>query len=123
MIVYACADLMFASKITSAARSMNLMHRPARDTDMLRKRLEQFDDGKGCEPVTGVLIDLNMGEVALQLIQQAKTFNPQLPIVAFGGHLLADALAAARSAGADFVMTNGQLAANLPVVLERMKPG
>lgn len=121
MIVYACADLMFASKITSAAGAMQLPHRPARDIDMLRKRLEQLDDGKGCDPVTGVLIDLAMGDIALELIRQAKTFNPQLPIVAFGGHLSTDALAAARLAGADFVMTNGQLAANLPVILERMK--
>ncbi|NJL30288.1 MAG: hypothetical protein HC898_00920 [Phycisphaerales bacterium] len=112
---------MFASKITSAARSMNLVNRPARDIDMLRHRLERFDDGKGCDPVTGVIIDLAMGDIAMQMIQHTKAFDAQLPVVAFGGHLNNQELAAARTAGADFVMTNGQLAANLTVILERLK--
>ncbi len=121
MIVYCCPDLVFGSKIHSAAQALGIACRPARDAVALRNRLQQIDDGKLNEPVTGVIVDLGLGPAALEMIAQARQHHPAMPIVAYGSHLLTDLLARAREQGADFVMSNGQFAANLPDVLQRLK--
>ncbi len=120
MLIYCCPDLMFASKIRSTAESLDIPARPARNVEMLRKRLDRVEDGGLNDPVQGVIIDLGLGSAALEMICLAKSHTPAMPVVAYGSHVLVDQLEQARLAGADFVMSNGQFAATLPAVLERL---
>ena len=124
MIVYACRDLIFATKIRATAAALGLASRPVRDAAALHQRLTCVDDGKGHAAVTGVLIDMDLGDAALALIRQARTPTPGgagVPgVVAFGAHVATDLLGAARDAGADFVLPRSQFTANLPAILERM---
>jgi DNA-binding NtrC family response regulator len=119
MITYSCADLIFATKIRSTAEALGVTTRPVRTSDMLRDRLNRVEDGKPNDPVTAVLIDLDTGELGLELLRQAKRHDPQLPVIAFGSHVATEMLAAARSEGADFVMPRGAFTSNLPDLLER----
>lgn len=119
MIVYCCHDLVFATKIRSTAETLGAISRPARDAEALRRRLECVADGKANEPVTGVLIDLAMGEVGLALLRQCKQRDASLPVVAFGSHVATDVLQAAHEAGADFVMPRSMFTSNLPDLIQR----
>lgn len=120
MIIYCCPDLIFATKIRSTAEALGVPSRPARDSEALQKRLDRVDDGKLNEPVTGILIDLEMGQAGLALLEQAKRHDLTIPVVAFGSHVATDILHAAREKGADFVMPRSMFTANLPSILERM---
>jgi hypothetical protein len=66
------------------------------------------------------LIDLDLGDPAIELIQTAKTHDPALPVLAFGAHVATALLHAARQAGADFVMPRSMFTSNLPDILTRM---
>ncbi len=121
MIVYACADLIFATKVRSTAESLGVATRPTRDVEALRKRLDQVADGKLNEAVTGVLVDMDLGEAGIELIRLAATHAKKPPIVAFGAHVAVELLQAARGAGADYVMPRGQFTATLPDLLQRFK--
>ncbi|MCX5660429.1 MAG: hypothetical protein NTW19_12000 [Planctomycetota bacterium] len=119
MIVYCCPDLIFGTKIRSTADSLGVPARPARDAQALNNRLTRVDDGKVNEPVTGVLIDLELGEVGLSLLEQIKKFDAAIPVVAFGSHVATEVLASARERGADFVLSRGTFSTQLPSILER----
>jgi len=119
MIVYSCHDLIFATKIRSTAEALQLPNRPARDSHALANRLNQVDDGKSNEPVTAVLIDLDLGDTALKLVEQAKNHNQILPVIVFGSHVETQLLDAAKQRGADFVMPRSSFTANLPDILQR----
>jgi hypothetical protein len=130
MIVYACSDLIFATKVRATAEALAIATRPTRDAEALRRRLNRVDDGKGNDPVTGVIIDLDLGDAALALIRQvaadpgpAGTSGPPAPrpqVVAFGSHAATALLDSARAAGADFVLPRSQFTANLPTILQRL---
>lgn len=120
MIVYCCPDLIFATKIRAAAESLGIVSRPARDAGALQRRLDQVDDGRPNDPVRGVLVDLDLQEPGLALIEQARHHDPDIHVVAFGAHVLAGLLQAARERGADFVMPRGTFTASLPDVLHRI---
>ncbi len=120
MIVYACADLIFATKVRSTADALNLPSRPTRDAAALAKRLERIDDGRCNDPVTGLVIDLDIGDDGLTLIDQAKAFDAGIPVVAFGSHVATEVLQAAHDRGADFVMPRSHFTANLPSILQRL---
>lgn len=119
MIVYSCRDLIFATKIRSTAEALGLPSRPARHAEALRCRLEQIEDGKLNEPVTGVLIDLDLEDDALALIEQVKAHDPHVPVVAFGSHVAVSILDSARERGADFVLARSAFTSNLPDILRR----
>ena len=121
MIVYCCADLIFATKVRSTCDALGAISRPARNTEMLQNRLGQIDDGKANEPVTLVLIDLDMGEPALELITTARTHQADLPIIAWGPHVAVQLLNQAGQAGASDVMTRGSFTAKLPEIIEAYK--
>lgn len=120
MIVYACTDLIFASKVGSTAKALNVGARPTRNSDALQARLDQVDDGKLNEPVTGVIVDLGLADTAMQLIHLAKSHHAQPTVVAFGSHVDTDALRGARDAGADFVMPRSAFTQSLPELVERL---
>lgn len=119
MIVYCCADLIFATKVRSTCDALGAVSRPARNAEMLQKRLDCVDDGKANEPVALVLIDLDIGESALDLIATARNHDADLPIISWGPHVAVDLLNAAAQAGASQVMTRGSFTKELPQIIER----
>ena len=121
MIIYCCADLIFATKVRSTCDALGAVSRPARNADMLQKRLNRVDDGKANDAVALLLIDLDMGEPALDLIQQARTSDADLSIIAWGPHVAVDLLKAAGEAGATDVMTRGSFTTNLPEIISAHK--
>ena len=114
MIIYCCADLIFSTKVRSTCEALKAVSRPARNPEMLQKRLDRVDDGKANDAVTLVLIDLDIGEPALELIQTARSHDTTLPIIAWGPHVAVDLLKKAGEAGATEVMTRGSFTSSLP---------
>lgn len=105
MILYAAADLIWATKIKGVADGLGVACRPARDLAMLEARLAD------CQ-VSALLVDLDKGEDALALIRRAKLGSSEgesrkVRVIAWGPHVQKDLLQAARDAGADDVMTRG----------------
>ncbi|MEQ9454131.1 MAG: hypothetical protein RLN76_06005 [Phycisphaeraceae bacterium] len=119
MIVYACADLIFATKIRATAEALGIVSRPARDSEKLQARLDRVDDGKPNGAVKAVLIDLDLGQDALPLIRLSVNHPAQPVVVAFGAHVAVDLLRAAAEAGADPVMARGAFTGQLPDLLQR----
>ena len=120
MIVYCCMDLFFSSKIKAQAKASGIVSRPARDAQALRERLDQVDDGKAHDPVTGIAVDLDLGQTAMELIRLAKS-HPGAPLVAaFGPHGQTALLTEAAESGADFVLPRSAFTANLATVLQRL---
>lgn len=118
MIVYCCADLIFATKVRSTCDALGATSRPARNAEMLQKRLDRVDDGKANDPVALVLVDLDIGEPALELIATARAHDAELPIIAWGPHVAVDLLARANDAGATQSMARGAFTAQLPQIIE-----
>ena len=123
MIVYACADLIFATKVGSTAQQLGLPARPTRDAAALQRRLDRVDDGKLNQPVTAAIVDLDKGEEAIALIEQIKRHDGAIPVVAFGPHVAVELLRKAAERGADHVMTRGAFSNSLPDVLRRLAGG
>jgi DNA-binding NtrC family response regulator len=86
---------------------------------MLQKRLDCVDDGKPNDPVALLLIDLDIGEPALELIKQARGHDADLPIIAWGPHVAVELLSSAGEAGASEVMTRGAFTSKLPEIVEQ----
>jgi hypothetical protein len=123
MIVYCCADLIFATKIRSTCEALGVVSRPARNAEMLQNRLDRVDDGKANDAVAAVLIDLELGEAALPLIVQVKQSDNPPPVVAWGPHVAVDLLKRAGESGADHVMARGSFTSQLPQIIERFGAG
>ncbi|HEX7009207.1 MAG TPA: hypothetical protein VF184_04445 [Phycisphaeraceae bacterium] len=119
MIVYSCPDLIFATKIRATAEALGVLTRPARDAQALRHRLEQVDDGRPNEPVTALMVDLDLGPLALELLEQAKRHNPDIPVIAYGSHVAKEVLGEARRRGADLVLPRSAFVARLPQLLQQ----
>lgn len=119
MIVACCTDLIFATKIRSTAEHAGVPFRCANDLAALTARLDRVDDGRLNEPVTGLLVDLELGQAALEIIEAAKKKSPGVPVIAFGSHVATDVLQAARRRGADAVMPRSQFSARLPELLRQ----
>ena len=118
MIIYACSDLFFATRIRSTADSLGVVTRPVRDGEALQRRLDQVDDGKANDPVRAVMVDLELGEAAVSLIRQAKQHTASPTVIAFGSHVAKDVLQTARTAGADQVLPRSAFTVELPGLLE-----
>lgn len=125
MILSCCKDLIFATKIRSTAEHVGVPYRAAGNVAAVLDRLNRVADGRLNEPVTGVLIDLEMGDTALAIIDAIRQHTPGqasaggVPIVAFGSHVAVDVLTAAREKGADAVMPRSQFVVQLPELLKR----
>jgi len=119
MLVYCCSDLIFSTRIGSTAQAMGAPARPARNAEMLAKRLDRVEDGKLNDPVTGVFIDMDLADTALELITQVKQHSPDIPVVAFGAHVAVDLLNQAGERGADLVMARGGFTQQLPELIEK----
>lgn len=122
MIVYCCSDLIFATKVRATAEALGVPTRPTRDAQALRNRLDRVDDGRLNDPVTAVLVDLEVPD-ATALIAQAKRHDGRIPVVAFGSHVATQVLQQAREAGADLVLPRSAFVMQLPDLLRRYGGG
>jgi hypothetical protein len=121
MILYAAADLVWASKIKATADALGVPARPVRTLEMLEARL-------GDTSPVALLVDLDKGEEGLALIQRlrgptATDAQRAVRVLAWGPHVAKDLLQSAREAGADDVMTRGAFDAHLEEVLLRLGAG
>lgn len=65
MILYLCADLLWGTRIKSTADAIGVPCRPARTPEMLRARLAD-------SPVRALIVDLDAGDAAIELIRSAR---------------------------------------------------
>lgn len=118
MILYAAADLIWASKIKATADAMGLAARPVRTMEMLEARLADTPE------IKALLVDLDKGQEGLDLIARlrdaAKGAGPReraIRVLAWGPHVAKDLLQAARDAGANDIMTRGSFDAHMEETL------
>ena len=110
-VVAVVNDLMFGSKIRAAAQQLDVPLSFARNADSLREQAPR---------AWLLLLDLNTRWLNAPEEIRALKADPatqHLRIVAFGSHLAAEALTAARAAGADRVMANSAFVQVLPNLL------
>lgn len=118
MILYLAADLMWSSKIRSTGDELGIPMRPVRSLEMLEARLAD-------SPVRAVVLDLEVPEVAMQMIhrlrgERATPAERAIRIVAWGAHVEVERLREAEAAGADSVMTRGAFSSRLPMILQTL---
>ena len=108
-----CDDLIFASKVTATARAAGLEVRVARESDRLLQAARE-------QAPTGVILDLhNPGLDLPSLLAELRDTCPAMPrVVAYGSHVEAETLRAARRAGCDRVMPRSQFVEELEAGLK-----
>jgi DNA-binding NtrC family response regulator len=113
MILHLSSDLMFQSKISSAARAAGSECMVDRSATKLVERVE--DPAR----VHLVLIDLTLGSVDLSadipLLHQ-NFVNSK--VIAYGPHVDVERLTLAEECGADQVLTRGQLDREMTVIMQ-----
>jgi DNA-binding NarL/FixJ family response regulator len=104
-------DLIFATRIRSAAEALGVGLQVIRTLDALADRLA--DAGNQL-----LMVDLNAdGLDPLAAIRQAKEAAPSVHVIAFVSHVQVELAAAARKAGADQVMARSAFVTRLPALL------
>lgn len=100
-------DLMFASRITATARSLGLIIKTARSSADVERLVE-------AEQPACVIIDLaNPGLQVGDLLGKLHAMGPHPFIVAYGSHVDAATLKAARDAGCDLVLPRSKFVEEL----------
>ncbi len=107
-----CRDLLFASKVLGAATALGVEVRVARDVEGLLKLAKAHPPG-------GVLIDLHQPGLDLPaLLTALREACPAMPrVIAYGSHVEAELLHAARVAGCDLVLPRSAFSERLPTDL------
>jgi CheY-like chemotaxis protein len=107
-----CDDLIFTSKVTGTARALGVTVIAARDTASLLRLARQ-------ETPSCVLVDLHNPGLDLEaLLRELKETCPAMPrVVAYGSHVEAATLHAARVAGCDLVLPRSRFVEELPTAL------
>lgn len=102
-------DLIFTSRITAAGRTAGLTVRAARSAAALADLTRQ-------QCPTCVILDLgNPGLDLAELLDKLRAACPRLPrVVAYGSHVDAAGLRAARAAGCDIVLPRSAFVEQLP---------
>lgn len=118
MILFKCADLLWATRIKSTAESVGVAARPVRTLEMLEARLAD-------SPVNALVVDLEAGDTGIGLIQrlkgpEASEAERAITVLAFGPHVMTDLFEQARAAGADRAVARGGFAAQLPQILQTL---
>lgn len=105
-------DLMFTSRITATARSLDLRIATARSMELL------LNLAKNQTPAC-VIVDLaNPGLAIVGLIDGLReSCSPMPRVVAYGSHVDVATLQAARAAGCDIVLPRSKFVEELPVQL------
>lgn len=117
MILYAAADLLWATRIKGACDAAGIPARPVRSTEMLHARLAEG-------AVRGLVVDLETGELGIELIRAARLAETQargLFILAFGPHVAVEQFEQARRAGADRVIARGAFSDRLAQILAEIE--
>jgi hypothetical protein len=118
MLLYAAADLIWATRIKATAEDLGIAARPVRSLEMLQARLA---DAPSDSPVRGLIADLE-APIALELIAHlrhpaAGATEHAVRILAYGPHIATDRLQQAKAAGADQVLPRGAFDRQLPDIL------
>lgn len=121
-IVALVADLIFGSKISGAAKALNIPLKTTRSMAAAQQAVQDAAVSPGQNgPVSLVIIDLNAagaeapaGLAALQKVQ------PSPATVAFCSHVDTELMEAARAAGADLVLPRSAFTARLPQILQEL---
>lgn len=101
-------DLMVASRLAGLAGG--------RATIETSARLDAVQQGDRCDLV---LVDLQaLAADPAEIVSRARGFAPA-KVVAFGPHVAKSLLEAAREAGADDVVSRGELLGNFPALVDR----
>ena len=107
-------DLFFRSRIEATAVAAGVGLHVSRTLEDLRAAVEA--EGSG-----GVLVDLGMGiDEAVAAIRALKRMSEPPIVVAWGSHVDAAALEAARAAGADRVLARSAFTRRLPDLLREL---
>jgi CheY-like chemotaxis protein len=111
-------DMIFTSKVTGTARELGHRVLVAGNTALAAAMIEQW------KPKV-VFVDLTAGELVSvpALLAYRKTAGADTPFVAFGPHVEAEALDAARASGCDPVLTRSKFTAELPDLIRRYFEG
>jgi DNA-binding NarL/FixJ family response regulator len=106
--VMLCDDLIFFSRVSGAARALGLTVRQARSAAALLGLAKEYQPG-------GVIIDLHAEGLDLPaLLAGLRAACPVMPrTVAFGSHVEAETLRAARKAGCHRVLPRSQFVEEL----------
>ena len=104
-----CDDLIFFSRIAGAAEAAGLAVRQVKTAADLLTAARKHPPG-------GAILDLhNPGLDLPALLAELRAACPTMPrVVAYGSHVEADVLRAARQAGCDRVMPRSQFVEELP---------
>ena len=107
-----CDDLIFTSRITGEARALGLTVKSARS-------VEQLLDLAQRESPSCILIDLAFPGLALPalFLSLSERCGPMPRVVAYGSHVDAETLRAARAAGCDPVLPRSKFVEELPKAL------
>ncbi|QDT58277.1 hypothetical protein SV7mr_07670 [Stieleria bergensis] len=103
-VVFLSGDLMFASRVESAAKRSGL-------TFQLTGALPDASDA------SWVIVDLSMfSHLVDELPEHCQQNCPQATIIAYGAHVKTEQLRQARAAGIEHVLTKGQFDQQLPTL-------
>ena len=107
-------DLIFTSKIKGTAAELGYLMMVAGTDLQAHSMIETYRPSV-------VLVDLNAGDLVAPaaLISYQKLAGPDTWFVAFGSHVDAEGLRAARDAGCHIVLARSRFAAELPALLRR----
>ncbi len=113
-----CDDLIFFSRVAATARAAGLTVRQARTADALLALARQ-------EPPGGVILDLHAEGLDVPgLLAGLREACPTMPTtVAFGSHVEAETLRAARDAGCDRVLPRSKFVKELETDLAKWLGG
>lgn len=109
-----CRDLFFVSKVTGTAKALGLRVDVAPDVAAALTRIR-------CGGARCLMIDLSMQLESsdLALLVSSARHHAIRAVLAFGSHVAAAQLEAARVAGCDDVMPKSRFAAQLPEILRQ----
>jgi CheY-like chemotaxis protein len=113
MVLVFVTDLFFDARIREVAGQLGVEVEIARDAGVLQARARELRPGL-------VLVDLHArgGDAVTGIAGlRADPATSGLRVVAFVSHVKEDLIAAAEAAGADLVLTRGQLTKKLPSIL------
>jgi DNA-binding NarL/FixJ family response regulator len=120
--VAVCTDLIFASKIASTAQSLGVAAKEIRSLAGLEEALAQGGAAPNPARPSLVLIDLDADVDVLEAIRMAGAACGPGRVIAYGSHVRADLLRAAREAGAGEALARSAFAARLPALLSSAWP-